>query len=458
MRLKSLLVPVVRILYQSLRIDPTITKKSNYQEGLKAGIRPALRACRLIDITVSDDHPVRNLRRIAVVKRLERIDLSLYSRQIQRNAVWCGCVSALALILTALNFTPPVDVQYRVTGRATVEANRVLGLLANLKQSIEGSGTVRLRDFKVLDRASHEQQPRIALADQNLMLISVDSLWSKSCTQSQFQDWVESITRLPENQLASVGATDATRVAKWELAAAKHYENHHEFLSAEEDAIKVSQSNRAEPSEGTFQLASSKQTIPAQLTSSTQGQQADLGVPTDIRQQLLEGVDRAQSKVHQSEIAQKASLERILGTISIPDLPDVQPIPSPIPIYLAVSVLIVGLAGGASAGWIQLRLQSGGAYDPEEIAALLASRDLPVVGKVELSGDQLESSDWLEMATQQASATGRTAARNLTLISETVIGFWCILICVRAAFDTHWLSLFLESPLGALGRLLSGLP
>jgi hypothetical protein len=169
-------------------------------------------------------------------------------------------------------------------------------------------------------------------------------------------------------------------------------------------------------------------------------------------------VDRAQSKVHQSEIAQKASLERILGTISIPDLPDVQPIPSPIPIYLAVSVLIVGLAGGASAGWIQLRLQSGGAYDPEEIAALLASRDLPVVGKVELSGDQLESSDWLEMATQQASATGRTAARNLTLISETVIGFWCILICVRAAFDTHWLSLFLESPLGALGRLLSGLP
>ncbi len=392
------------------------------------------------------------------MKRLERIDLSLYSRQIQRNAVWCGCVSALALILTALNFTPPVNVHYRVSGQATVEANRVQGLLANLKQSIEGSGTVRLRDFKVLDRASHEQQPRVALADQNLMLISVDSLWSKSCTQSQFQDWVESITRLPENQLASVGATDATRVAKWELAAAKHYENHHEFLSTEEDATKDSLSNQAEPPDGTFQLASSKQPTPAQLATKTLDQQAEIVEPVDIRKQLAEDVDRAQSKVQQFEVAQKARLERVMGTISVPDLPDVQPIPAPIPMYLAVSVLIVGLAGGASAGWIQLRLQSGGAYDPEEIAALLASRDLPVVGKVELSGDQLESSDWFEIATQQASATGRTAARNLTLISETVIGFWCILIGLRAAFDTHWLSLFLESPLGALGRLLSGLP
>lgn len=391
------------------------------------------------------------------MKRLERIDLSLYSRQIQRSAIWCGCVSALALILTALNFTPPVQVHYRVTGLATVEANRVQGLLANLKQSIHGTSTARLRDFKVLDRSITEAQPRVELADQNLMLISVDSLWSKCCNQTQFHSWVESITRLPKSQIAAIEASDAIRTAKWELTAAKHYENHHRFLSQESEGDD-STNGQAIPAKNAFQLASSKESPQTSLTSARVNPDADVGESQQVRMQLAEDVSRAQGKVQESEAAQEQRLERALGAINVQDMPEVTPIPSPIPVYLAISVLVVGLAGGASAGWIQLRLQSGGAYDPVEVATLLASRDLPTIGKVELTGDQIESSDWLELASRQASSTGRTAARNLTSLSELVIGFWCILILLRAAFDTHWLSLFLESPLGALGRLLSGLP
>lgn len=177
-----------------------------------------------------------------------------------------------------------------------------------------------------------------------------------------------------------------------------------------------------------------------------------------IKQQLYDQVRTLQTRFE--DLSHKSLYEQnlVAGKVEITDGPKIQPHCRPTPAWLSFSVLALGLASGLSAGWLHLRLQSGGVFDPEEVAAQLSRTGLPEVARVDLGTDKVEATDWLALAGQRASTAGRTSGRNLILLGESMLAVWCFVILGRICFDPLWRSLVLDSPLGALGRLLAGMP
>jgi hypothetical protein len=254
----------------------------------------------------------------------------------------------------------------------------------------------------------------------------------------------------PQRAVSSTKTSHELRLARWEVEAARHYQAHHDFVG---DKGSVPDIAPIDNEKNVFQLTSTgRSKVSSSQLSSTEP------VSVQIKQQLAESVQSLQSRLETLSQQSKTEQDQVAGQIELTDGPQIQPQCRRIPGWMALSVLILGLAAGSSAGWLQLRLQSGGVYDPKDVAAQLSRGGLPEVAHVQLSTDQLESTDWLALAGQKASTAGRTGGRNLVLLSESFLAFWCVIILGRICFDPLWRGLLVDSPLGALGRLLTGMP
>jgi hypothetical protein len=178
----------------------------------------------------------------------------------------------------------------------------------------------------------------------------------------------------------------------------------------------------------------------------------------DYSRYLAAKVGEAERGLQRQSSCLAAMPKQLLSTAELTDGLEIRPYCGSIPVWVAFSLLVVGLAFGGSLGWLQLRLHSGGVYDPAEVSQQLSGRGLPIAGVVRISSDQLDASDWVELAGQQASDASRRGGRNLILLGECLIGFWYLLIAYRLVFDSLWRDALWASPLAALGRLLAGMP
>lgn len=417
------------------------------------------------------------------MRRIERVDLAVYSRQLRRQAVWCGLVFSLAALFAILNLLPPVQVQYEVTGEILVDPSRVQGLVRNVKQSTTRSEPVVLRDFQVLARSHSDRLPEVTRFHGNdRVFLMLKSRWQRQCTVGDFNDWANSVTQLDAEVHRDSDMASQTRMARWELTAAEHYRKHHDFLASNsllpeslESGQPVDKTAGQSAGDSTkFQFAGLEgKSTTGHLVASVTDEDAikeatDSNVsharPTNQAQdfthqkQLEANVALAQQRLLNLESSISQAVDKLSGKIELLDVPQVVPISDRIPTWMAVSIFVILATTGSLAGAFYFRLQSGGVYDPQEVAQQLVSQGLPVVATVQLPSDELDSTDWLELAGRQASGAGRKTAKNLTLLSEAVVTVWCVAILARFLFDPLWRQVLIDNPLAAFSRLIAGLP
>ncbi len=378
-------------------------------------------------------------------KRRIRIDLNAYSRQIRRRAIWCGVVSGLAVLFIVLNVLPPVHIRYVVSTNALIDPVRVDGLVRNLKRATSTTDSTRLLDFKVLDRPIAGANVGAQFESSPLIFLNVQSLWNQRCLPVEVESWIDQVTRQPVSISSEIQLSKSIRMADWELKAARHYRDHHAMTArspAEEADSSTDQSTA-------FRLvASENASFAAEEPSNAR----------DASSELENDVQTAATRLSQLRASAVSMVQTRLGKINLVDDCTLTTRPDRIAWWMAVSVIIVGLAAGASAGLVHLRLQSAGVYNPQDVVDLLATAGLDVATKLRLPADQIESTDWVEIAGRQVAGTARRTARHLIALSECVLGLWCLAIAARFALDPLWRSLLFDSPLAAFGRLVSGLP
>ena len=410
-------------------------------------------------------------------------DLALEKNALMRRATWCGIVFALGVLLAALNVVPPVDVHYRIVSQAVVSASRLQQLqiaqaASSGHRSSPGSLPDRSQPFitavHVLDRTKGDLTPNLGErkngTEDQLILVKIESRWARRCTEEEYAVWLNELTRIQPSTVEGSAIAKALRSARWELEAAEHYASQQQFLSSRETGSSTTDGR-------TFQLASNTSLLdtdsdlrqgssaPAQDETSTptveaktaqlQSTEASSGQLAD---QLAAQVVRAREKVAETELAWQRQIDQSSGEVRISGALQLAAASSSIPLWMAASVLILGMASGSAAGWFQHRLQAGGVYAPEVVARQLAKAGVPSRGKLVVASDSPGIEDWVGFAGTRASHISRWIARQLTRLSEVFLALWCLLIVGRLVVDPLWRGVLAESPLAAFGRLLAGLP
>jgi hypothetical protein len=382
------------------------------------------------------------------VTRLARTDLAIQTRQLFYQSLWCGTVFGLAVLLTVLNILPPVDVQYIVSGKIMASPVRAVALRNSQKQLSDLElNQARLQNLMVLGNSQLTNSKDFDRS-ANVVLLGLDSVWQTRCSHQQFTDWIESLAKVaqPTHEIAGSNVASEIRVTRWELEAALHYQARQEFLGEHESTDTAIASN----DKNVFQLASTK--------IGSAGDTVEAKASLQVKPELVGKVQDLQAKFDKLSSNLKSKQDEVAGQIQLTDGPKISPYCQPIPAWLALSVLVIGLATGSAAVWLQLRLHSGGVYDADDVSVQLSRAGIPVVAHVQVTCDQLDSTDWLALASEKASSVTRTGRRNLILFSEVVLGLWCLMIVGRLVLDPLWRSFLVESPLGALGRLFTGMP
>lgn len=394
---------------------------------------------------------------------------SIDHSQMTRKATWCGIVFALAVLLTVLNCFPPFDIHYHVKTQVVISAKRLSQLeeKAQKDRSAVESGQysrAQLMDVKILDRSTQPMADPGALllgsdegyseTEQEIVLVELDSLWTAACSGDVHRKWIDAITRIDSPEIDDSQLASENRFAKWELTVAKHYANRHEFLAASGSTNPGPA--KPESSGRTFELASNTSGTPASLASF--GSPVPETAQSEVREILDQQVAAASSLVEETELAWREHNEQSSGMVEISGTPVIDTRASTIPVWMAASVLILGLSSGSIASWSWHRLQSGGAYDPSMIATQLEREGVPMAGRIALAGEGASEDEWFSKAGRRATEASRSAARNLVRFSEYVLTFWVAMIAIRILLDPMWRSVFYESPLAAFGRALAGLP
>lgn len=419
-----------------------------------------------------------------------RSQTAVESNVLMRRATWCGVVFALAMIITFLNFLPPVGVQYHVRSKVVVSETRLAQLrdLAVADREAVKRGEkkpVQLMSVKVLDLAEQEQSVDSEPTDEKVVLIEVGTLWSSRCTPERHFTWLKNISKIDPSRLFGVKAARQVRLARWELEAARHYKSQFVYFGEKdtlvaENAMDTAGDSAADPPEtiasnaamaesdsataGTrpmFQLASvsglSKSNVAHQRTAIDESEHiahaADSELAQDFELQLNEQIALATEQVRKSEDAWLEAIERSSGALQIAGLPVIAPRSTSIPLWMAASILVLGLSAGSTAGWFQHRGYSGGTYQAERVAEQLALSDVPIAGRLVLA-----------KSAHQTSITGSgptvvvRAGRRLTRLAEYALTFWVVIAIARFFLDSAWRDVLINSPLAALGRLLAGMP
>ncbi len=368
------------------------------------------------------------------MKRLARTDIAIHSRELLHQAIWCGVVFGLAALITTLNVLPPIEVQYLVSGKVLTSPTRAETLQNSLGQSGSIDLPSRLCEVKVLDSVGQHFPSETNVKS---VLLGVESIWKNRCDPRGFQNWIATLSMPSESIVQKPEQAKEAQLVQWELDAARHYQSHHSYVGATSDS-----NSKADSS--VFQLASTSSSAdPSELV---------------VKKQLDEKVRSLETRLTELNAAKQSLQDHAAGKVELTDDPSIQPSSRRIPGWMAMSVLVLGFAVGASAGWLQFHLQSGGIFDPNEVAEQLTRAGVPSVATVQLSVDQDDSTDWIALASQKASDASRKGGRNLILLSEGVLALWIVIILFRISTDSLWRSLLLESPLAALGRLLTGMP
>lgn len=400
-----------------------------------------------------------------------------------RRATWCGIVFALAVLITVLNIVPPVDVTYHVVSQAVISETR-LAQLENQKTvtSVQVAGETgnsqspqvgaTVVNVKILDRTQGDGLSTLnSPIDKHLVLVEVKSKWPQRCDEAAYSDWFEATSRGKSISDEHSDIGKQLRQARWELQVAEHYAAQQQFLnktiaaSDSTDGRTFQLASATNPSTdgdedldatlSTFRLSNADDDANNQFNS-----QAD-NPPVrseEVADALIAQVTTARQKVSDFELAWQRQIQQSSGDVRLSGAIQLVATPTTIPGWMAASILIVGLASGASAGWLQHRMQSGGVHDPEAVARQLGHVGVPAVGKLEIADVRGGNDDWMERASTGVNTTGRRLARNLTTVSEACVGFWIVVILVRLASDPLWRTVLLESPLAALGRLIVGMP
>lgn len=374
-------------------------------------------------------------------------ELAVESRLLRKRATWCGIVFSLAVLLTVLNVLPPVDVRYDVRSEILVSPVRLQRLLdAEQAAQYADSGSVELTDVTVLDASTEVKTDNST--GSNLVLVEVRTSWSGPYTEEAHKKWLDdiSVSDVVDHETEEFAGT--SRMARWQLETARHYLTREEFVS---DASKR---NPTTTNRNTFTLASSVATdgVPAIVASRS------TTVESESVAALKAQIASAKTRVVDSDAAWSQHVETTSGVLEFAHRSELSATSSTIPMWMAASVIILGLAAGGTAGWFQYKLQSGGAHDPTLVASKLALSGLPVVGEVRMKEQAADETDWLEFATRKASSYSRRVARQLTRVSEWALWIWVYMIAARLVLDSMWRDVLFESPLAALGRVITGMP
>jgi hypothetical protein len=390
------------------------------------------------------------------VPEANRSEKGLDSKWFTRRATWSGLVFALAAVLTSLNLFPPNELYYLVRSEVVVSASRLPQLKSLLEQnratasSKSTEHSVSLIDLQVLDHTA-KMIPGPIDVQQRVALVAMNSRWRDRCTPPTHRQWLKSVTRLDEKELDSSDIARQHRFAKWALATAKHYAERHAFLASREPAATTSDGK-------SFQLATGSR-APVALAAYGSFPPAQGQLSEEQEQKLLlEQVQKRQQLLEETERVWREKVDRAHGLVRIATQPQISVRSTAIPAWLLSSILSLGIFAGAIAAWFQYRLQSGGVYEPASVANQLALQGLPVVGALSVPATSVELDDWLERSTTFAASVSRRAARNMTMLSEIVIGGWLMLLAIRLVLDPLWRTLLLDNPLVAFSRLLLGMP
>jgi hypothetical protein len=347
-----------------------------------------------------------------------------------------------------------------VVSEARLEQLRSAALLDQENFADGQAADIRLVSIKLLDSSQRETLASKNDRGDKIALVTIESLWTKRFTPDAHFTWLNSITRIEEGQVTKNRSSDAERFARWQLETAKHYMERHEFLANHAPVstpqcrtFELARHTRSQPASGlpAVQFASQRTGLPETISSS----------PLDSDDELLQlskQVEEAEIELQQTELAWQEQIGQLSGMLQIASVPIVSPKSNAIPLWMAASVLILGLASGSTAGWLQHRLQSGGAFDSRYVGRQLAFDGIPIVATVTLPDNRAEVEDWMDIATRQASLASRRTARKLTQLSEWMLAFWVILIAGRLALDPLWRNVVIESPLAAFGRIIAGMP
>lgn len=428
------------------------------------------------------------------------------SNVLMRRAAWCGVVFALAIILTFLNFMPPVSVKYHVRSKMVVSESRLeklreLALADRMAVKRDVDRDILLMSVKVLDLAEQEHSAGSEPTDEKVVLIEVGTLWGSRCTAERHYQWLNSISKIAPSKLSQASAAQAARLARWELEAAEHYQSQFAFLAAKEvlppespvvSASEQSTANTAEANTAeagkprAFQLASyteasssspssstpsnssqssyslpdstfvSAINVPEQSASHTTAENVAKKAAEDARKyelQLNAQVNLAKERVQKTEMAWMEVIEQSSGTLQIASVPVIAPRSTSIPFWMAASILVLGLAAASTVGWCQHRGHSGGTFHARQVAEQLALHSVPTAGRLVLSKSEHQST-----ITSTGPLTVARVGHSLTRLGEWGLTFWVIIAVSRFFLDSIWRDVLINSPLAAFGRLLAGMP
>ncbi|QDV23972.1 hypothetical protein [Aureliella helgolandensis] len=380
------------------------------------------------------------------------------ARTLRRRATWCGVVFALAVLLTTLNFLPPLQIQYLVRSEVLLSPSRLerlqaaLELQSNSEESV-GQSPVLLTGISVLDETPLDSARQDG--NQRLFLVEVSSRWNRGYTVQRHEAWLKKLTKLEASDLVvDSEAASNGRLLAWQLETTKHYLMRHDFLNTPEPLA-------GDDNEHTFALAAHANRVPVHMASQSSAEAptpSSNAAESEERQQLeaqlfeLSSAAKRNTQQVQQRIADSA------GVLEIAQLPELAARSTTFPLWMAASVIIVGLSAGASAGWTQFHLQSGGAHDPPRVATALAFEGVPIVAEVQLHSHADGRETWIDSASHKATAAKRAFARQLTRFSEWALWFWMYMIVLRFVLDPLWRDVFFTSPLAAFCRLFQGMP
>ena len=376
-----------------------------------------------------------------------------FGNSVLQTAGWCGLVSALVCLFAVLNFVPPVAVYYSCKTQIILSPERVKQLEDALLQSTAsamvnaGEDSVfedagRLIKVERLDQLQQVASEAGTASEAGLLLVEVTSRWPTQQPLESLYRWIET------KSAAQVKRDDANlarqlRFNRWKVAASQHYVERHQYVEASKQPIAPSNSR-------TFQLASAVlgEQVPAGATEQQK-----------VADELSIQVEQAQRSLAASLAKWEHHVDSESGAFRPAGRYAIEAKPTRIPPHFAASLLVLGLATGSIAGWMQFRLQSGGAHAPDAVALQLARDGLPCVGNVVLPGaDEAAGIPIARRLVTGIRNLPKQFAQRFSRLSELALIAWCGLIVFRLLADPLWRDVLASSPLAAFGRLISGLP
>lgn len=395
-----------------------------------------------------DSLPVRALSRVVP----QSVQLAK-DHAVLGKSIWCGTVFSLAIVLTVLNFLPPIDVGYRVTAQVVASPQRLAQLNEHLKRTQSGAdqgSEAVLLGVRLLDEHSSSTTESGKATSDRLTLIEVISLWPGRTTSGRVHRWLNELSKVDSRTIRQIDTAAAERFSRWEVQAQQHYLNHFQHTRPTEQ--------REDRPVG--RIVSMGESTPMRFASLSLHRNtisdAQRAADAETEARLVQELDQATTRQKAAAAAAEKQVASMVGVLTISGSPRVRAQSSQVPSSLIFSVLILTVAGGALGGWAHYRAQSGGTFYASEVASSMSAQGLPVLGHLLI--ENREDASTSAVLGRRVTSYRRLAVKQLLALSELIVMFWCLAIVIRLVLDPMWRAMLGDNPLAALGRLFLGLP